>query len=126
MKYFIIAGERSGDLHASNLIKALKKEDHEADVLCWGGEYMKQAGGRLAKHYNDISFMGFAEVLTNAGKIFRAFKDCKADILNFKPDVVILVDFAGFNLRIAKFAKQNNLKVFYYISPKVWAWNQSR
>jgi lipid-A-disaccharide synthase len=126
MKYFIIAGERSGDLHASNLIRALKQNDREADVLCWGGDYMKKAGGRLVKHYNNISFMGFAEVLTNAGKIFKAFKDCKADILNFKPDVVILVDFAGFNLRIAKFAKQNGLKVFYYISPKVWAWNQSR
>jgi lipid-A-disaccharide synthase len=126
MKYFIIAGERSGDLHASNLIKALKKEDSTADILCWGGDYMKQAGGKLAKHYSDISFMGFAEVLTNAGKIFKAFKDCKADILSFRPDVIILVDFAGFNLRIAKFAKENSLKVFYYISPKVWAWNQSR
>jgi lipid-A-disaccharide synthase len=126
MKYFIIAGERSGDLHASNLIKALKQEDSGADVLCWGGDYMREAGGRLAKHYAEISFMGFAEVLTNAGKIFKALKDCKADISNFKPDVLILVDFAGFNLRIAKFAKENNLKVFYYISPKVWAWNQSR
>jgi lipid-A-disaccharide synthase len=126
MKYFIIAGERSGDLHASNLIKSLKKEDSNADILCWGGDYMKQAGGTLAKHYSDISFMGFAEVLTNAGKIFKALKDCKADILNFRPDVIILVDFAGFNLRVAKFAKESGLKVFYYISPKVWAWNQSR
>jgi lipid-A-disaccharide synthase len=126
MKYFIIAGERSGDLHASNLIKALKQEDKEAEILCWGGDYMKQAGAKLLRHYSDISFMGFAEVLTNAGKIFKALKDCKADISNFKPDVIILVDFAGFNLRIAKFAKENNLKVFYYISPKVWAWNQSR
>jgi lipid-A-disaccharide synthase len=126
MRYFIIAGERSGDLHASNLIKALKKEDSNADILCWGGDYMEQAGARLAKHYKDISFMGFAEVLSNATKIFRAFKDCKADISKYNPDVVILIDFAGFNLRIAKFAKENGLKVFYYISPKVWAWNQSR
>jgi len=126
MKYFIIAGERSGDLHGSNLIKALKNKDTEAEIQCWGGDMMQEAGAKLLKHYQEISFMGFAEVLTNVTKIFNALKECKSNILAFKPDVVILIDFAGFNLRIAKFAKANNIKVFYYISPKVWAWNQSR
>ena len=126
MKYFIIAGERSGDLHGSNLIKALKSKDAEAEIVCWGGDMMQQAGAKLLKHYKEISYMGFAEVLSNATKIVKALKECKQDILEFNPDVVVLIDFAGFNLRIAKFAKENKLKVFYYISPKVWAWNQSR
>lgn len=126
MKYYIIAGERSGDLHASNLIKSLKKEDPEAQVRCWGGEYSQEAGGELVKHYNDLAFMGFVEVLSNLTTIRKALKFCKEDILSWKPDVVILVDYAGFNMRIAKFAKEQGFKVFYYISPKVWAWNQSR
>jgi lipid-A-disaccharide synthase len=126
MKYYIIAGERSGDLHASNLIKSLKKEDAEAQVRCWGGEYSQEAGGELVKHYNELAFMGFIEVLSNLNAIKKALKFCKEDILAWKPDVVILVDYAGFNMRIAKFAKEQGFKVFYYISPKVWAWNQSR
>ncbi|HEY8402411.1 MAG TPA: lipid-A-disaccharide synthase [Cytophagaceae bacterium] len=126
MKYFIIAGERSGDLHASNLVRSLKQQDAHAEIKGWGGELMHSAGVEVLKPYQEISFMGFAEVLTNAGKIFRALKECKEHILGFKPDVVILVDFAGFNLRVAKFAKESGIKVYYYISPKVWAWNQSR
>ena len=113
-------------MHGSNLIKALKAKDAQAEVVCWGGDMMEQAGAKLLKHYKEISFMGFIEVLMNAKKIKAALKECKENILAFKPDVIILIDFAGFNLRIAKFAKENNLKVFYYISPKVWAWNQSR
>lgn len=126
MKYYIIAGERSGDLHASNLIKSLKKGDNHSNIRCIGGDMMEEAGAKIFKHYKEISFMGFKEVFSNAITLLRAIKDCKKDILTYKPDVVILVDFAGFNLKIAKFAKENNIKVFYYISPKVWAWNQSR
>jgi lipid-A-disaccharide synthase len=126
MKYFIIAGERSGDLHASNLIKSLSQEDPTAEFFCWGGEMMEEAGGKLLKHYNTISFMGFAEVIANLGKIFKALKACKGDILQISPDVIILVDFAGFNMKIAKFGKAKGYKVFYYITPKIWAWNQDR
>src|SRR6185437_6146488 len=126
MKYFLIAGERSGDLHGSNLIKELRAKDKQAELQCWGGEMMEEAGARLLKHYKEISFMGFVEVLANASKIKQALKTCKENILAFQPDVIILIDFGGFNLRIAKFAKENGIKVFYYISPKVWAWNQSR
>jgi lipid-A-disaccharide synthase len=126
MKYFIIAGERSGDLHASNLIKELKKIDASADIACWGGDYMQSAGARLLRHYKEYSIMGFIEVVFSLRKISRLFKLCHKDILDFKPDVLVLVDFSGFNLRIAKFAKDHSIKVFYYISPKIWAWNQSR
>lgn len=126
MKYFIIAGERSGDLHASNLARELKKQDPKADIQGWGGELMAEAGVTVIKHYQEISFMGFAEVVTNANKIFKALKECKDTIAALKPDVIILVDFAGFNLRVARFAKEAGIKVYYYISPKVWAWNQSR
>jgi lipid-A-disaccharide synthase len=126
MKYFIIAGERSGDLHASNLIKELRKADPHADIVCWGGDYMESAGAKLLRHYKEYSIMGFVEVVLNLRKISKLFKICHHDILAYKPDVLILVDFSGFNLRVAKFAKEHQLKVFYYISPKIWAWNQSR
>ncbi|MCC9138277.1 lipid-A-disaccharide synthase [Pontibacter silvestris] len=126
MKYYIIAGERSGDLHASNLIKQLLKQDPQAIIRGWGGDMMQAAGMDLVHHYQEMAFMGFAEVLKNLGKISGFLKECKADIKSFWPDVVILVDYAGFNLRIAKFAKAQGLKVFYYISPKIWAWNQGR
>jgi lipid-A-disaccharide synthase len=126
MKYYIIAGEASGDLHGSNLIKALVKADPEANVRCWGGDLMKAEGATLVKHYRDTAVMGIFEVIANFRNIARNFKFCHADILSFQPDVVILIDYPGFNLRIAKFAKENGLKVFYYISPKVWAWKESR
>jgi lipid-A-disaccharide synthase len=126
MKYFIIAGERSGDLHASNLIKELHKKDQQAEIVCWGGDYMEAAGAKLLRHYKEYSIMGFIEVVLNLRKISKLFKICHQDILAYKPDVLILVDFSGFNLRVAKFAKIHQLKVFYYISPKIWAWNQSR
>ena len=126
MKYYIIAGEASGDLHASNLMRALKQEDPEADFRCWGGDLMKEQGGELVKHYRDLAFMGFTEVILNLRTILRNMEFCKKDIVAFQPDVVILVDYPGFNLRIAKFARLAGLKVFYYISPQVWAWKQSR
>ena len=126
MKYYIIAGERSGDLHASNLMLALKQEDPEATFRSWGGEYMEAAGGVLVRHYKDLSFMGFLEVAQNLGTIRKALQQCKTDILAHRPDVIILVDYAGFNMRIAKFAKEHSLKTFYYISPKIWAWNTGR
>ncbi|MBT1706324.1 lipid-A-disaccharide synthase [Chryseosolibacter indicus] len=126
MRYYIIAGERSGDLHAGNLAKAIKEFDQDVEFRGFGGENMKEAGVELRVHYADLAFMGFAEVLANINKISNYIKICKADILAYKPDVVILVDYGGFNMRIAKFAKKQNQKVFYYITPKVWAWYQSR
>ncbi len=126
MKYYIIAGEASGDLHASNLVKALKKQDAEATFRGWGGDLMQEAGVDLVRHYKDTAFMGFLTVVLNLSKIFANIKHCKNDLLNYKPDVVILVDYAGFNLRIAKFAKAHGFKVCYYIAPKVWAWKESR
>lgn len=126
MKYYIIAGEPSGDLHASNLIRALKQEDPNADIRCWGGELSQEAGGTLVRHYRDIALMGFLEVVTHLGTILKAMKFCKQDIAAWKPDVVILVDFAGFNMRIAKWAKKQGFTTFYYIAPKVWAWNTGR
>ncbi len=126
MKYYIIAGEASGDLHGSNLIKELKKLDDAADIRCWGGDLMQQAGAHLVKHYRDLAFMGFAEVVKNLGTILKNLKFCKEDILRFKPDALILIDYPGFNLRIAKWAKQQGLKVIYYISPQVWAWKENR
>ncbi|PIQ22376.1 MAG: lipid-A-disaccharide synthase [Cytophagales bacterium CG18_big_fil_WC_8_21_14_2_50_42_9] len=126
MKYYIIAGERSGDLHGASLMRELKNQDPEAVFRCWGGDMMQQVGGELVRHYKDMAFMGFIEAAANLPTIVRFLKECKADILQFKPDVVILVDYAGFNLRIAKFAKVQGIKVFYYISPKIWAWNQGR
>lgn len=126
MKYYIIAGERSGDLHASNLIRSIKQEDAEAQIRAWGGDMMQQAGATLVKHYKDLAFMGFWEVAKNLPTIMGFMKECQRDILAYQPDVVVLVDYAGFNMRIAKFAKKQGIKVFYYISPKVWAWNQAR
>ncbi|MGH2553175.1 MAG: lipid-A-disaccharide synthase, partial [Chitinophagaceae bacterium] len=121
MKYYIIAGEASGDLHGSNLIKELKKLDESASVRCWGGDKMELAGGELVKHYRELAFMGFTEVLMNIRIILRNLKFCKEDIIRFNPDAVILIDYPGFNLRIAKWAKLHGIKVIYYISPQVWA-----
>lgn len=126
MKYYIIAGEASGDLHASNLMKGLRQQDAEATFRCWGGDMMQEAGGILVKHYRDLAFMGFAEVLLNLRTILRNFKFCREDILEYKPDVLILVDYPGFNLRIARWAAGHGIRVFYYISPQVWAWKRSR
>jgi lipid-A-disaccharide synthase len=126
MNYYLIAGEASGDLHGANLMKALKVEDKNANFRYFGGDKMQAEGGVLVKHYADMAFMGFTEVVLNLRTIFKNLSACKADILANRPDVLILIDFPGFNLKIAEFAKQQQLKVCYYISPKVWAWNQKR
>ena len=126
MKYYIIAGEASGDLHGSNLIKALKAKDPSADFRCWGGDLMQTQGAEIVKHYRELAFMGFLEVILNLNTIIKNLKFCKKDILSWKPDAVILIDYPGFNLRIAEFAHENNFKVIYYISPQIWAWKQSR
>lgn len=126
MKYYIIAGEASGDLHGSNLIFALKKLDTSSVIRCWGGDKMQAAGGVLVKHYRDLAFMGFAEVVKNLRTIFRNISFCKKDILEYKPDALILIDYPGFNLRIAEWAKKQGLKIIYYISPQVWAWKENR
>ena len=126
MKYYIIAGEASGDLHGSNLISALKKLDTNADIRFWGGDLMEQAGGTLVKHYKERAFMGFAEVLMNLNKIFKDISYCKSDIESFNPDVIVFIDNSGFNLRIAKWAKQKGFRTNYYISPQVWASRASR
>ena len=126
MKYYIIAGEASGDLHGSNLIIELKKLDTDAAIRCWGGDKMQAAGGELVKHYRELAFMGFAEVLMNLRTIFRNLEYCKEDILQYKPNTLVLIDYPGFNLRIAKWAKEQGIKVIYYISPQVWAWKENR
>ncbi len=126
MKYYIIAGEASGDLHGSNLIRELKKLDSNVQIRAWGGDLMEQEGVKLVKHFRDLAFMGFAEVLMNIRIILSNIEFCKKDILEFQPGVLILIDYPGFNLRIAKFAHQQGFKVFYYISPSVWAWKESR
>ncbi|MDI1316474.1 lipid-A-disaccharide synthase [Flavobacterium sp.] len=126
MKYYIIAGEASGDLHGSNLMKALYKGDPKADIRFWGGDLMKHVGGTLVKHYRELAFMGFAEVVLNLRTILNNIKICKADIEQFKPDVIIFIDYPGFNMRIAKWAKLNGIKTHYYIAPQIWAWNESR
>ncbi|MEO6488573.1 MAG: lipid-A-disaccharide synthase [Ferruginibacter sp.] len=126
MKYYMIAGEASGDLHGSNLIRELHKLDKNADTRCWGGDKMNAAGATLVKHYRDLAFMGFTEVIKNLPTIFRNLAFCKTDILNYKPDLLILIDYPGFNLRIAKWAKQQGIKVVFYISPQVWAWKENR
>ena len=126
MKYYIIAGEASGDLHASNLMKAIKIKDQNADFRFWGGDLMQEQGGTLVKHYRDLAFMGFLEVVQNLKTILNNIKVCKKDIQEYKPDVLILVDYPGFNLRIAKFAKELGIKVIYYISPQLWAWKEGR
>lgn len=126
MKYYIIAGEASGDLHGSNLIKQLHIQDDTAEIQCWGGNLMEAAGANLVKHYRDLAFMGFAEVIKNLPAILGNLSFCKKDILAFKPDVLILIDYPGFNLRIAEWAKQQGFKVVYYIAPQVWAWKANR
>jgi len=126
MKYYIIAGEASGDLHASNLMKAISQLDKQAVFRCWGGDLMKSSGGTIVKHYRELAFMGFAQVVTNIRTIIRNLNFCKKDILSFQPDALILVDYPGFNLRISDFAHRAGFKVIYYISPQVWAWKQSR
>ncbi len=126
MKYYIISGEASGDLHGSNLIKELKKRDASADIRCWGGDKMEAAGATLVKHYKELAFMGFLEVIKNLGTILKNIKVCKEDILQYKPTALILIDYPGFNLRIAKWAKEQGIPVIYYISPQVWAWKENR
>lgn len=126
MKYYLVAGEASGDLHGANLMKALKIEDQDANFRYFGGDKMKAEGGELVKHYADMAFMGFTEVVMNLRTILRNMKACKADILAYQPDTLVLIDFPGFNLKIAEFAKKQGIKVCYYISPKIWAWNQKR
>lgn len=126
MKYYIIAGEASGDLHGSNLMKALYKEDPKADIRFWGGDLMQNVGGTLVKHYKELAFMGFVEVLFHLKTILNNIKICKKDIAHFQPDVIIFIDYPGFNMRIAKWAKENKIKTHYYISPQIWAWKESR
>jgi lipid-A-disaccharide synthase len=126
MKYYLIAGEASGDLHGSNLVKEIFKTDPHAKIRCWGGDKMQAAGATLVKHYRDLAFMGFAEVIANLPTILRNLRSCKSDISQFSPDVVVLIDYPGFNLRIAEWAKKQGLRVAYYISPQVWAWKENR
>ncbi len=126
MKYYVIAGEASGDLHGSNLIKAIKKKDSTADFRGWGGDYMAEAGVTLVKHYRQLAFMGFAEVIKNLPEIMRNFSFCKTDISSYQPDAIIFIDYPGFNLRMAKWAKQNGYRTIYYISPQIWAWKENR
>lgn len=126
MKYYVIAGEASGDLHGSNLLRELKKLDTAAVFRCWGGELMEEQGAEVVKHYRDLAFMGFKEVLANISTILSNLEFCKKDIVQWQPDVLILVDYPGFNLRIAEFAKKAGFRVVYYISPQVWAWKASR
>lgn len=126
MKYYIIAGEASGDLHGSNLMRSLKVEDDNAEFRFWGGDLMAEQGGEMVKHYRDTAFMGIVKVLTNLKTIKQNFRLCESDIEAWKPDVVVLVDYPGFNLRIAEFAHKKGFRTFYYISPKLWAWNTKR
>ncbi|MEL7252076.1 MAG: lipid-A-disaccharide synthase [Bacteroidota bacterium] len=126
MKYYLIAGEASGDLHGSYLVRALKEEDPQGEFRCWGGDLMAAAGADVQKHYRELAFMGFVEVLLNIRTILRNFKLCKADILAYQPDALILIDYPGFNLRMAKWAKARGIRVYYYISPQIWAWHTSR
>lgn len=126
MRYYLIAGEASGDLHGGNLIKALRQQDKDAVFRCWGGDLMEQAGAELVKHYRDLAFMGFVEVIRHLGTILKNIAFCKQDILLFRPDVLVLIDYPGFNMRIARWAKQQGIKIVYYISPQVWAWKEGR
>lgn len=126
MKYYIIAGEASGDLHGANLMKALYKEDPSAEIRFWGGDLMQKTGGTLVKHYKELAFMGFIEVLFNLKTILNNIKICKADLTHFNPDVVIFIDYPGFNMRIAAWAKKRGFPTHYYISPQIWAWKESR
>ncbi|MDR1405863.1 MAG: lipid-A-disaccharide synthase [Prevotellaceae bacterium] len=126
MKYYIIAGEASGDLHGSALIKGLKHADPHAEIRAWGGDRMAANGATLVKHYRDTAVMGFVEVLLQLPKVLRNIRYCRRDMIAFRPDAVILIDYPGFNFRMAQFAKKRGLKVFYYIAPKVWAWKERR
>ena len=126
MRYFLIAGEASGDLHGSNLIKGIRNVDANAQIRCWGGDLMQEAGAELIRHYKEGAIMGFVEVIANLGKLARNLQDCKNDIIAYNPDVIILIDYPGFNFRIAQFAKERGMRVFYYIAPKVWAWKEKR
>jgi lipid-A-disaccharide synthase len=126
MKYYIIAGEASGDLHGSNLMKSLYREDPNAEIRFWGGDLMQSVGGTLVKHYRDLSFMGFLEVALNLKTILNNIKICKKDIIEFQPDVLVFIDYPGFNMRIAKWAKKSGMKTHYYISPQIWAWKENR
>jgi lipid-A-disaccharide synthase len=126
MKYYIIAGEASGDLHGSNLMKSLYREDPNAEIRFWGGDLMQSVGGTLVKHYRDLSFMGFLEVALNLKTILNNIKICKKDIIEFQPDVLVFIDYPGFNMRIAKWAKKLGMKTHYYISPQIWAWKENR
>lgn len=126
MKYYLISGEASGDLHGSNLVKQLYLADSSAEIRCWGGDLMQAAGATLVKHYRNLAFMGFAEVIKNLPTILKNIRFCKEDIRSYQPDVLVLIDYPGFNLRIAEWAKENGFKVVYYISPQVWAWKENR
>ena len=127
MKYYLIVGEASGDLHASRLMRSLKKIDEFAEFRFFGGDLMAAEGGTRVKHFKELAYMGFVPVLLHLGTIFSNLKRCKEDIVKWKPDVVILVDYPGFNLKIAKFLKKNtNILAYYYISPKIWAWKEWR
>lgn len=126
MKYYLISGEASGDLHGSNLIREILKIDPAANIRCWGGDMMKEAGGTIVVHYKERAFMGFIEVLANLRKILQYLKLCKKDILDFQPDVIVFIDYPGFNLPIAAFAKEKGFKTVFYISPQVWAWKENR
>jgi lipid-A-disaccharide synthase len=126
MRYYIIAGEASGDLHGSNLIKALHQKDENAQVRAWGGDKMKDAGATLVKHYRDLAFMGFVEVIKHLGTILKNIRHCKEDIAQFQPDVLVLIDYPGFNMRIAAWAKEQGIRIVWYISPQVWAWKANR
>ena len=126
MKYYLVAGEASGDLHGANLMKALKEQDPEAEFRFFGGDLMQAEGGTLVKHYANMAFMGFIEVVLNLNAIFKNLETCRKDLMAWQPDTLVLIDFPGFNLKIAEFGKKNGIPVCYYISPKVWAWNQKR
>lgn len=126
MKYYLIAGEASGDLHGANLMKALKKEDPQADFRFWGGDLMRAVGGTEVKHYRELAFMGFAEVAMNLGTILKNIKNCKKDIEAYKPDVIIFIDYPGFNFQIMKWARKKGYRTHYYISPQIWAWKEGR
>ncbi len=126
MRYFLIAGEQSGDLHGANLVRELFRADPEAEAECWGGDLMQASGAKLLMHYRKTAYMGFVEVLKNLGSIKKNISLCKNQILSANPDLLILIDYPGFNLRIAEFARKKGFRVFYYISPKLWAWNEKR
>ncbi|WP_339699237.1 lipid-A-disaccharide synthase [uncultured Marixanthomonas sp.] len=126
MKYYLIAGEASGDLHGANLMKALKAQDPQADFRFWGGDLMEEVGGKQVKHYRDLAFMGFIEVVFNLRTILKNISFCKKDIEAYQPDAIIFIDYPGFNLRIAKWAKQKGIPTHYYISPQIWAWKENR